>query len=199
MPCASSALISAALLGLLLTGVSACNSENDSNAQNGATGGGGSGTGGGAGQACGGSGGASGAAGGEHDGAAGSAGNVGSDARAPDSSEDAPYDAASADGSSDVLEASADGVSDGSSSAPCLNPSGMIPDGSVSSTTIISDMTLEKFAELCNQRGGAVQLICHCGGANTCKGLSFDTTTMTLSEHTCQGMNTCAGYSCVIP
>ena len=85
------------------------------------------------------------------------------------------------------------------SNVTCLNPRGDInPDATVTSTTHDPSMTLETFTERCDELGGVVELICHCGGANTCKGMSYDTTTQTLSEHTCRGLNTCAGYSCVV-
>src|SRR6185503_5688532 len=100
---------------------------------------------------------------------------VDADAAADDVSADAGAEAAPDAGSGDeTLDAGS-----------CLFPTGLIPDGSVTSTTQDPDMTLEKFTLLCDQRGGTVYLICHCGGANTCKGLSYDFTTQTLIEHTC--------------
>jgi hypothetical protein len=196
-PRASHALISAALGGLLLFGAS-CSSQDDS-ATNGAAGTAGSGGRSGAG-------GTSGSAG--RSGSGGGAGSTGGGA--PDAALDASQDGASGDGDgagteagsedSSALDATLDGGADGALDPDaCLNPSGMIADASVTSQVHDPSMTLEKFIVLCNQRGGVVELICHCGGANTCKGISYDTTIGMLSEHTCRGMNTCAGYSCVIP
>lgn len=67
----------------------------------------------------------------------------------------------------------------------------------ITSSTIVSK-TLEDFTADCNAAGGTVEIEPHCGGENSCRGMSYDTGTMTLTEHTCRGMNTCAGYSCII-
>ena len=60
------------------------------------------------------------------------------------------------------------------------------------------NMTLEQFTDDCDARRGKVELHSHCGGVNSCKGFSYDEDTDVLTEHTCKGANTCAGYSCVI-
>jgi hypothetical protein len=60
-------------------------------------------------------------------------------------------------------------------------------------------MTLEKFKALCDELGGTVEIHPGCGGANSCKGMSYDSDTHVFTEHTCKGMNTCTGYSCVLP
>jgi hypothetical protein len=60
-------------------------------------------------------------------------------------------------------------------------------------------MTEDEFEALCDQRGGTVEVMPHCGGFATAKGFSYDSTTQLLSEHTCQGANTCAGWNCAIP
>jgi hypothetical protein len=60
-------------------------------------------------------------------------------------------------------------------------------------------MTEEQFTALCTERGGIVEVMPHCGGFATAKGFSYDSTTQLLSEHTCAGANTCAGWNCVIP
>lgn len=69
----------------------------------------------------------------------------------------------------------------------------------ITETRIVPDMTLERFTTDCDARGGAVELHAHCGGANTCRGFSYDDVTLELTEHTCRGLNTCSGYSCVVP
>ncbi len=61
------------------------------------------------------------------------------------------------------------------------------------------DMTREKFEELCDQANGKLEVHPHCGGANSCKGFSYDSDVKVYSEHTCKGLNTCTGYSCVVP
>jgi hypothetical protein len=45
--------------------------------------------------------------------------------------------------------------------------------------------------------GGTIEIHPHCGGANSCGGFSFDETIGVYTEHTCQGLNTCTGYTCV--
>lgn len=60
-------------------------------------------------------------------------------------------------------------------------------------------MTLEKMTADCDARGGTVETYAHCGGLNSCRGMSYDETTQVLTEHTCRGLNTCAGYGCVVP
>ncbi len=61
------------------------------------------------------------------------------------------------------------------------------------------DMTLEKFTAMCDALGGKIEIHPHCGGANSCKGMSYDQTTQVYTEHTCKGLNTCTGFSCVLP
>ncbi|MFO0627401.1 MAG: hypothetical protein U0325_17455 [Polyangiales bacterium] len=53
------------------------------------------------------------------------------------------------------------------------------------------------FESLCNRVGGTIEIHPHCGGANSCGGFSYDQTTGVYTEHTCQGLNTCTGYTCV--
>lgn len=72
-------------------------------------------------------------------------------------------------------------------------------DPGITKSTTDPSMTLEKFTAECDARHGKVELHAHCGGANSCKGLSYDTDTHVLTEHDCKGLNTCAGYSCVVP
>jgi len=81
-----------------------------------------------------------------------------------------------------------------SDESPSSNPSGVI-----TSSKVVSDMTLTKFTQECDARAGTVELHGHCGGSNSCKGMSYDEGTQVLTEHTCKAMNTCAGYSCIIP
>jgi hypothetical protein len=63
----------------------------------------------------------------------------------------------------------------------------------------VGALTEEQFTTLCNERGGTVEVMPHCGGFATAKGFSYDSTTQLLSEHTCAGTNTCAGWNCVVP
>jgi hypothetical protein len=59
-------------------------------------------------------------------------------------------------------------------------------------------MTEAEFTELCDARGGTVEVMPHCGGFATAPGFSYDVTTELLSEHTCAGANTCTGWNCAI-
>jgi hypothetical protein len=71
-------------------------------------------------------------------------------------------------------------------------------EGEITSSTVVTDMTLERFTADCDERDGTVELHAHCGGLNTCKGFSYDDATHVLTEHTCRALNTCSGYSCVV-
>jgi hypothetical protein len=126
---------------------------------------------------------------------------------------DAPADAAEvasetstdavADASPDVLDASdaSDAAAESASDAAgdvtlgCPSETG----GVITSSTVDATMDLAKFTALCDARHGTVEIHPHCGGYNSCKGLSYDTSTHVLTEHTCKGLNTCAGYSCIDP
>jgi hypothetical protein len=69
----------------------------------------------------------------------------------------------------------------------------------ITSSQNVGVMTEEQFKALCDERGGTVEVMPHCGGFATAKGFSYDSGTQLLSEHTCQGANTCAGWNCAIP
>jgi hypothetical protein len=69
----------------------------------------------------------------------------------------------------------------------------------ITSSQNVGVMTEEQFKALCDERGGSVEVMPHCGGFATAKGFSYDSTTSLLSEHTCHGANTCAGWNCAIP
>lgn len=82
------------------------------------------------------------------------------------------------------------------------SPTGLDPDGGtphITSSSLVADMTVERFTADCDARSGTVELHSHCGGLNSCQGFSYDTGTQVLTEHTCRALNTCAGYSCVVP
>ncbi|MFO0566327.1 MAG: hypothetical protein U0263_11730 [Polyangiaceae bacterium] len=176
---ASRTLITAALAGLVCAASAACESSDDDGASrgklsdSGVGGGGQAGAGGSAGAGnVSGSGGASGNAG-----TGGSAGADAGDAAPPDASTDAIADA-----KPDVVvdcDAGAEG-------------------GVITSSEVDPNMTLEKFTADCNALGGKLEIHPHCGGANSCKGMSYDTATHVLTHHSCKGLNTCAGYSCVL-
>ncbi len=69
----------------------------------------------------------------------------------------------------------------------------------VTKEVVDETMTYEKFAAMCDAAGGKLEQHAHCGGDNSCKGFSYDATTKVYSEHTCRGLNTCTGLSCVLP
>ncbi len=69
----------------------------------------------------------------------------------------------------------------------------------ITSSKNVGVMTAEQFKALCDERGGTVEVMPHCGGFATAKGFSYDSTTELLSEHTCAGANTCSGWNCAIP
>lgn len=71
--------------------------------------------------------------------------------------------------------------------------------GVIASSTTDPSMTLDQFTKNCDARHGTVEIHSHCGGENSCKGMSYDTGNQVLTEHTCKGLNTCTGYSCVVP
>lgn len=108
-------------------------------------------------------------------------------------------DAALADA---ALDASSDAPLDAAPDAPVdaslACPSGVSDAAEITSSEVVFGLTLQQFTDECTQRGGAVEIEPHCGGENSCRGMSYDTNTQTLTEHTCKGMNTCAGYSCII-
>lgn len=109
----------------------------------------------------------------------------------------------------DVADAAAEASSDGGAASDASDASdaetGDAVDfcpaeaGAITSSKIDATMTLAAFTALCDMRHGTLQIHPHCGGNNSCKGISYDTGTQTFTEHTCKGLNTCTGYSCVDP
>ena len=53
------------------------------------------------------------------------------------------------------------------------------------------------FQARCAAESGIYETQPNCGGSNSCRGMSYDSKTQTLTEHTCRATNTCAGFSCV--
>lgn len=72
-------------------------------------------------------------------------------------------------------------------------------EGMITSSRTVPNLSLEQFSLDCIELGGTVETHAHCGGANTCRGFSYDDVTQVLTEHTCRALNTCSGFSCVIP
>jgi hypothetical protein len=68
----------------------------------------------------------------------------------------------------------------------------------ITSSKAVGALIADDFKALCDERGGTVELMPHCGGFATAKGFSYDAGTELLSEHTCMGANTCGGWNCVL-
>jgi hypothetical protein len=71
-------------------------------------------------------------------------------------------------------------------------------DATITSSKKVENLDADGFQALCDERGGTVEVMAHCGGLASGKGFSYDTATDMLSEHTCKGANTCGGWNCVI-
>jgi hypothetical protein len=54
------------------------------------------------------------------------------------------------------------------------------------------------FNKKCDELGGVIQQHSTCAGSNSCKGLSYNSGSLELTEHSCKGLNTCGGLSCVV-
>jgi hypothetical protein len=181
---ASRALVSAALGGLLCVGSPACSSNDDAAEQTPAL---------------------------SDAGADRATANAGLDGSQSDSGVGSDSEAADGAAASDANSGTDAAASDATSATDALVASDSAPTsdappicdampeaGVITSSTVVADMTLEKFTADCDALGGTVEIHPHCGGSNSCKGMSYDTATQTLTEHTCKGLNTCAGYSCII-
>jgi hypothetical protein len=60
------------------------------------------------------------------------------------------------------------------------------------------ELDADGFKSLCDERGGTVEVMVHCGGLATGPGFAYDIQTRELTEHTCKGVNTCSGWNCLI-
>lgn len=67
----------------------------------------------------------------------------------------------------------------------------------ITSTQRVGYLDAEDFKAMCDARHGTVEAIAHCGGVASGPGFAYDQTTQELSEHTCKGGNTCAGWNCL--
>jgi hypothetical protein len=81
--------------------------------------------------------------------------------------------------------------------AGCGSSSPAPGDPMITSSSTVEGLTAEGFKALCDARNGTVEALSHCGGLATAAGFSYDLDTQLLSEHTCKGANTCAGWNCV--
>ena len=71
--------------------------------------------------------------------------------------------------------------------------------GVITSSETVDPFSVDDFTAKCDARGGMVEVIPECSGRASAKGFSYDVGTKQLSEHTCKGANTCAGWNCSIP
>ena len=71
--------------------------------------------------------------------------------------------------------------------------------GVITSSEVVDPFSVDDFTAKCDATSGTVEVMAHCGGLATAKGFSYDVTTKELSEHSCKGANTCAGWNCVVP
>jgi hypothetical protein len=67
----------------------------------------------------------------------------------------------------------------------------------ITSSKEVDNLDAAGFKALCDARMGTVEEMAHCGGLATAPGFSYDITENMLSEHTCKGANTCAGWNCI--
>lgn len=67
----------------------------------------------------------------------------------------------------------------------------------ITSSQLVERLDEAGFKALCDERHGTVESLAHCNGLATAKGFAYDIGTQELSEHTCKGANTCAGWNCV--
>jgi hypothetical protein len=74
---------------------------------------------------------------------------------------------------------------------------GVLPNRQITSSTVAA-LTLDQFTAQCQALSGILEIQPHCGGSNACRGMSYDSETQTLTEHTCRMLNSCAGFSCVV-
>jgi hypothetical protein len=69
--------------------------------------------------------------------------------------------------------------------------------GRITSTESVGALSEDEFKAMCDEAGGTVEALAHCGGLATGPGFAYDSTDGTLSKHTCAGANTCGGWNCL--
>ena len=79
----------------------------------------------------------------------------------------------------------------------CGNDSDASSAPEITSSRDVANLDADGFKALCDARDGTVEVMAHCGGLASGRGFSYDTTNGQLSEHTCKGANTCAGWNCL--
>jgi hypothetical protein len=75
---------------------------------------------------------------------------------------------------------------------------GVAADPQITSSMVVANMTLDQFTAECTALSGLLEIQPHCGGSNACRGMSYDSETQTVIQHSCRATNSCAGFSCVV-
>jgi hypothetical protein len=75
---------------------------------------------------------------------------------------------------------------------------GVLPNRQITSSAVVAGMTLDQFTAQCQAADGILEIQPHCSGSNACRGMSYDSELQTLIQHTCRGLNSCGGFSCVV-
>lgn len=96
-----------------------------------------------------------------------------------------------------LLSASVSACSSPSETSAENHPIVTLLDPHITSSESVGVLTAEDFQAMCDERGGTVEVLAHCGGLATAAGFSYDNADLTLSEHTCAGANTCGGWNCI--
>jgi len=117
------------------------------------------------------------------------------------------YDSASGSDSTAAASFADSGTPDTSPTVISSNPhtpipatkceTGRVPNPQVTST-VVGALSQDEFASRCAALNGIFEIQPLCGGSNSCRGMSYDSGSQTLTEHSCQATNTCSGYSCVV-
>jgi hypothetical protein len=187
---ASTAMLSAALAGFMCIGSGACIGDEALDPL-----GGGSSTGAGIGGAA-----SSAHASGGTEASATASGSTSDGSSASSSVASTASVSASSSASSSAMTSSSTGSQSSNPHTPIPDtacPSGISPTPMVTST-MLGMLTEQQFHDMCDQAGGIFEIQPLCGGSNACRGFAYDSGQTRLTEHTCQGTNTCAGYNCVV-
>jgi hypothetical protein len=99
--------------------------------------------------------------------------------------------------SSDTNEPVAQASSSSTAVSSSATGHGTSSNEKIISVTKDTTMTVERYVADCQKSGGLVEMHAVCGGTNSCKGTSFNKWSFKIHEHTCKGVNTCGGASCL--
>ena len=89
-------------------------------------------------------------------------------------------------------------VASGDTPVPNTQCSGGYSDDPTVTQKTVAAVTQSDFEAQCAAKNGIFEIQPHCGGSNACRGMSYDSETQTLTEHSCRQTNTCGGFSCVV-